>query len=56
MSEDNLYYWKGKYDELYSRFNGEFREQIKHWKIAFGWTLASLIIGFIILAIVVASK
>lgn len=44
MSED---YYKGKYDEM-KYLTESLREELSKWKVAFGWSLAGLILGLFI--------
>ena len=44
-------YYKGKYDELTS-YRNQLIEELHKWKIAFGWTLAGLILGLFIAILV----
>ena len=51
-------YSRGKRDGMEDRYNEKVRtleQQLSHWKIAFGWTLAGLILLSLIGIIVLAS-
>jgi len=43
----NEEYYKGRYDEIQS-LNCKLQEELNKWKVAFGWSLAGLIIGLFI--------
>jgi hypothetical protein len=40
--DDN--YWKGKYDES-NKWKQDLIDELHNWKIAFGWSLAGIIIA-----------
>ena len=44
--EDEKYY-KGKYDELTS-YRDDLIKELHKWKVAFGWTLAGMIIALLL--------
>ena len=45
--EQSNEYWRGRYEEV-TNWRQQLIEELHKWKIAFGWTLAGLIIALFI--------
>ena len=54
MENTNTQYWKGKFDELESKFR-DLKTEIVSWKIAFGWSLAGIILISLFALVIIAS-